>query len=157
MDDADSSLARSLEPLHDSVARTDAGLGESCVMKAQNPLYIAGRGKGRCPSRTHPQKQNLIVYTEELTHLESHRSPKGNRQMRRILNQAANAAAKSKGTIFEIVYRRLGSRLGHNQTIGGHRPSALSPDLDHSASRSTLRRARSLGKRKVETTAHSIG
>jgi transposase len=48
----------------------------------------------------------------------SHRSPKGNRQMRRILNQAANSAAKSKGTIFEIVYRRLVSRLGHNQTIG---------------------------------------
>ena len=38
--------------------------------------------------------------------------------MRRILNQGANAAAKSKGTIFEIVYRRLVSRLGHNQTIG---------------------------------------
>jgi transposase len=48
----------------------------------------------------------------------SHRSPKGNRQMRRILNQAANAAARSKGTIFELVYRRLVSRLGHNQTIG---------------------------------------
>jgi transposase len=48
----------------------------------------------------------------------THRSPKGNRHMRRILNQAANAAAKSKGTIFEIVYRRLVSRLGHNQTIG---------------------------------------
>ena len=48
----------------------------------------------------------------------SHRSPKGNRHMRRILNQAANAAVKSKGTIFEIIYRRLVSRLGHNQTIG---------------------------------------
>jgi transposase len=48
----------------------------------------------------------------------SHRSPKGNRHMRRILNQCANAAAKSKGTIFQIVYRRLVSRLGHNQTIG---------------------------------------
>src|SRR6201997_1679063 len=48
----------------------------------------------------------------------SHRSPKGNRHMRRILNQCANAAAKSKGSIFEIVYRRLISRLGHNQTIG---------------------------------------
>src|SRR6266704_3555736 len=48
----------------------------------------------------------------------SHRSPKGNRHMRRILNQCANAAARSKGTIFEIVYRRLVSRLGHNQTIG---------------------------------------
>jgi hypothetical protein len=48
----------------------------------------------------------------------SHRSPKGNRHMQRILNQTANTAATSKGTIFELVYRRLVSRLGHNQTIG---------------------------------------
>jgi transposase len=48
----------------------------------------------------------------------SHRSPKGNRQMRRILNQCANAAVKTKGSIFEMVYRRLVLRLGHNQTIG---------------------------------------
>ena len=48
----------------------------------------------------------------------SKRSPKGNRQMRRILNQAANAAVKCKGSIFEIVYRRLVLRLGHNKTIG---------------------------------------
>jgi transposase len=48
----------------------------------------------------------------------SQRSPKGNRQMRRILNQAANAAVKRKGSIFEIVYRRLVPRLGHNKTIG---------------------------------------
>jgi transposase len=48
----------------------------------------------------------------------SPRSPKGNRQMRRILNQAANAAVKHKGSIFQIVYRRLVPRLGHNKTIG---------------------------------------
>jgi transposase len=42
----------------------------------------------------------------------SHRCPKGNRQMRRVLNQAANAAVKAKGTIFAIVYRRLVPRLG---------------------------------------------
>jgi transposase len=48
----------------------------------------------------------------------SHRSPKGNRHMRRILNQCANAAVKTKGSIFEILYRRLVLRLGHNQTIG---------------------------------------
>jgi transposase len=48
----------------------------------------------------------------------SHRSPKGNRHMRRILNQSANAAVKAKGTIFEIVYRRTVARLGHKQTIG---------------------------------------
>ena len=57
----------------------------------------------------------------------SHRSPKGNRQMRRILNQAANAAVKAKGTIFEIVYRRMVLRLGHKQTIGvvAHRQCLL--------------------------------
>jgi transposase len=48
----------------------------------------------------------------------SHRSPKGNRHMRRLLNQAANAAARTKGSIFEIVYRRTVPRLGHNQAVG---------------------------------------
>src|SRR6185369_4762258 len=48
----------------------------------------------------------------------SPRSPKGNRNMRRLLNQAANAAVKHKVSIFEIVYRRLVLRLGHNKTIG---------------------------------------
>src|SRR5947209_3740523 len=57
----------------------------------------------------------------------SHRSPKGNRQMRRILNQAANAAARTKGSLFEIVYRRSVPRLGHNQAIGAiaHRQCRL--------------------------------
>ena len=48
----------------------------------------------------------------------SRRSPTGNRQMRRLLNQAANAAVKTKGSIFELVYRRLVVRLGHAQAIG---------------------------------------
>jgi transposase len=57
----------------------------------------------------------------------SHRSPKGNRHMRRILNQSANAAVKAKGSVFEIVYRRTVPRLGHHQTIGAiaHRQCRL--------------------------------
>jgi transposase len=57
----------------------------------------------------------------------SHRSPKGNRQMRRILNQTANAAVKARGSIFEIIYRRTVPRLGHQQTIGAvaHRQCRL--------------------------------
>jgi transposase len=57
----------------------------------------------------------------------SHRSPKGNRHMRRLLNQAANAAVKVKGSIFEIIYRRCVPRLGHNQAIGviAHRQCRL--------------------------------
>ena len=40
-------------------------------MKSQNPSTSLGEGRGNCPlpSRTHPQKQNLVVYTEEFTHL----------------------------------------------------------------------------------------
>ena len=57
----------------------------------------------------------------------SHRSPKGNRHLRRLLNQAANAAVKVKGSIFEIIYRRCVPRLGHNQAIGviAHRQCRL--------------------------------
>jgi hypothetical protein len=52
------------------------------------------------------------------------RSPKGNRHMRRLLNQAANAAVKGKGSIFEIIYRRCVPRLGR-----GHCASTVSSDL----------------------------
>jgi transposase len=47
----------------------------------------------------------------------SDRSPKGNRAMRRVLNQVANAAVKAKGSIFQSLYRRLVPRLGHNKAI----------------------------------------
>jgi transposase len=47
----------------------------------------------------------------------SNRSPKGNRMMRRLLSQAANAAQKSKGSIFQLHYRRLVVRMGHNKAI----------------------------------------
>jgi transposase len=47
----------------------------------------------------------------------SDRSPKGNRQMRRILNQSANAAVKAKGSVFQDLYRRLVPRLGHAKAV----------------------------------------
>jgi len=48
----------------------------------------------------------------------SHRSPTGIARCGGLLNQAANAAVKAKGSIFEIVYCRTLPRLGHNQAIG---------------------------------------
>ena len=48
----------------------------------------------------------------------SHRAPSGNKQMRRLLNQAAHAAIKTKGSLFELLYRRFVGRLGHGQAIG---------------------------------------
>ncbi len=47
----------------------------------------------------------------------SGRFPNGNRHVRRILNQSANAAVKNKGSISEILYRRYVPRLGHKHTI----------------------------------------
>jgi hypothetical protein len=64
--------------------------------------------------------------------------------MRRILNQAANAAVKVKGSIFEIVYRRLVPRLGHAQTIWAvaHRLCRLIWKILHQGVRYEEREAR---------------
>jgi transposase len=47
----------------------------------------------------------------------SSRSPKGNQNMRRILNQAAHAAIKVKGSIFEVVFQRLTRGLKYKEAI----------------------------------------
>jgi len=47
----------------------------------------------------------------------STRSPKGNRQMRRLLDQAAQSAVKVKGSIFDVTFQRLLPRLGYQQAI----------------------------------------
>ena len=47
----------------------------------------------------------------------SDRSPKGNRPMRRLLAQCANAAIKAKGSVFELYYRRKVAHLGHFQAV----------------------------------------
>jgi transposase len=51
----------------------------------------------------------------------SSRSPKGNRNMRRILNQAAHAAIKAKGSIFEVVFQRLKRGLKYKEPSGPSR------------------------------------
>jgi transposase len=48
---------------------------------------------------------------------QSTRSPKGNRQMRRLLTQAAQSAVKVKGSIFELTFQRLLPRLGYKAAI----------------------------------------
>jgi transposase len=79
----------------------------------------------------------------------NHRSPKGSRHMRRVLNQAANAAVKVKGSIFEIAYRRSVPRLGHNQAIGAiaHRQCRLIWLILHHGVRYEERGQRSLNSR----------
>ena len=112
-------MARLLRPHQDAVQRLAAvpGLG---VDSAQQIIAEVGAAAATFPS---PKRLSSWVGAcpgdEESAGVNySHRSPKGNRQMRRLLNQAANAAVKAKGSIFQLVYQRLVLRLGHAQTIG---------------------------------------
>jgi transposase len=124
----DQGLATLLHPHQDAVQRLAEvpGLG---VDSAQQIIAEVGPS-----AATFPSGEQLSSWVgacpgdEESAGVNySHRSPKGNRHMRRLLNQAANAAVKVKGSIFEIIYRRCVPRLGHNQAIGliAHRQCRL--------------------------------
>ena len=115
----DEELARLLREQQDAVERLAAvpGLG---VDSAQQIIAKVGP-----TAATFPTAKRLASWVgacpghdESAGVNHSHRSPNGNRQMRRLLNQAANAAVKTKGSIFELVYRRFVVRLGHAQAIG---------------------------------------
>ena len=115
----DQQMADLLAAHHDAVQRLAEvpGLG---VDSAQQIIAEVGATAATFPSPKHLASwMGACPGTEESAGKNySHRCPKGNRQMRRVLNQAANAAVKAKGTIFAIVYRRLVPRLGHGQAIG---------------------------------------
>lgn len=67
----------------------------------------------------------------------SSRSPKGNPNMRRLLNQAAHAAVKAKGSIFELDFQRLRHGLEYNEAIWAiaHRLGRLIWKILHQAVR----------------------
>jgi transposase len=115
----DHQMAQLLTAHHDPVQRLAEvpGLG---VDSAQQVIAEVGATAATFPSSKHLASwMGACPGSEESAGTNySHRCPKGNRQMRRVLNQAANAAVKAKGTIFAIVYRRLVPRLGHAQAIG---------------------------------------
>ena len=92
------------------------GLG---VDSAQQIIAEVGASAGTFPSAKHLASWVGVCpgANESAGVNRSRRSPQGNRPMRRILNQAANAAAKTKGSVFQLLYRRLVVRLGHAQAI----------------------------------------
>ena len=61
---------------------------------------------GTCPGSQESAERN-----------HSSRSPKGNRYVRRLLTQAAQAAVKKKGCHFQAVFRRLLPKLGYTGAI----------------------------------------
>jgi transposase len=119
LEQIDQELAHLLGPHQDQVQRLAEvpGLG---VDSAQQIMAEVGITAATFPTASHLASWVGACPGDDesagVSH--SHRSPKGNRQMRRLLNQAANAAVKYKGSLFQALYRRYVSRLGHNHTIG---------------------------------------
>jgi transposase len=118
MDTLEKSAAEALQRHHDSVQRLAAvpGLGADSAQQ-----IVAEVGP---QAATFPSAEQMASWIgccpgrEESAEVsKNNRSPKGNRFMRRILNQAANAAVKAKGSVFEILYRRLVGRIGHFKAI----------------------------------------
>jgi transposase len=119
MDQLEKEIAALLRQHEDAVKRLAEVPGPG-VDSAQQIIAEVG-----APAATFASAKNLASWVgacpgdqESAEVSYSHRAPKGSRPMRRILNQAANAAVRMKGSIFQIVYRRLVPRLGHHQTIG---------------------------------------
>ena len=61
---------------------------------------------GTCPGKDESAEEN-----------HSSRSAKGNKYLRRVLNQAAHAAVKKNGSHFQPVFRRLLPRLGYQSAV----------------------------------------
>jgi transposase len=112
------SLAQSLEAHQKAVARVAEvpGMG---AYSAQQVIAEVGPQAATFASSAHMASWVGVCPGREQSAGESSssRSPKGNRAMRRILNQAAHAAVKAKGSVFQEQYRRLVSKLGHNQAV----------------------------------------
>jgi transposase len=96
----DQQMAQLLAHHHDAVQRLAEvpGLG---VDSAQQIIAEVGASAAAFPSAKQLASwMGACPGNEESAGINySHRCPKGNRQMRRVLNQAANAAVKAKGTI----------------------------------------------------------
>jgi transposase len=71
----------------------------------ETPARMASWG-GFCPGTEESAGENR-----------NSRCPKGNKYLRRVLNQAAQAAVKKKGSHLQAVFRRLLPRLGYKQAL----------------------------------------
>ena len=111
-------IAQAMKPHQEAVIRLAEvpGLG---VDSAQQVISEVGVQASTFPSAaeltswvgTCPGKDE----SAEVNH--SSRSAKGNKYLRRTLNQAAHAAVKKKGSHFQAVFRRLLPRLGYKSAI----------------------------------------
>src|SRR5713226_4189835 len=111
-------IAQAMKPQQEAVIRLAevAGLGLDSVQQVIAEVGVKASTfpsaaeltswVGTCPGKEESAEEN-----------HSSRSAKGNRYLRRVLNQAAHAAVKKNGSHFQAVFRRLLPRLGYQSAI----------------------------------------
>jgi transposase len=109
----DQMAGQAMQPYEDAVIRLAAIPGFGPDSAQQTIAEVGARAQrfdsaaqlaswaGLCPGRQESAESNS-----------SSRTPKGNKFLRRILTQAAQAAVKKKGSHFQMVFRRWMPRLG---------------------------------------------
>jgi len=111
-------IAQAMQPYQETVIRLAEvpGLGVDSAQQVIAEVGVqastfASAGEltswvGTCPGKEESAEQN-----------HSSRTAKGNKYLRRVLNQAAHATVKKKGSHFQAVFRRLLPRLGYKSAI----------------------------------------
>jgi hypothetical protein len=84
----------------------------------------------------------------------NHRSPKGNRHMRRLLNQAAKRRSQIQRKYLRDCLSPFGPAPGTQSSHRCHCPSTVSADLVDIAQRSPLRRTGPSGHQTIEATTY---
>ena len=134
MDQLDHVVAGLLKPHEDAVKRLAEvpGLGPD---SAQQIVAEVGPKAATFPSAKRLSSWVGVCPGEEESAgvSTSSRSPKGNKTLRRILNQAAHAVVKVKGCIFEIAFQRLRRRMDYKEALWAiaHRICRLTWKLLH--------------------------
>ena len=118
IDALDVMIARALKKHEDAVIRVAEipGFGPD---SAQQLIAEVGVDAGAFPSASQFSSWAGICPGTEMSAEKNHssQSPKGNRFVRRILTQAAQAAVKKKGSHLRMVFRRLMPKLGYGGAI----------------------------------------
>ncbi len=114
----DEMIAQAMKPHEKAVTRLAAATGFG-VESAQQVIAEVGVDAGMFPTAAHLAGWAGTCPGQEESAEENHssRSAKGNKYLRRTLNQCAHAAVKTKGSHFQAVFRRLLPRLGYNGAI----------------------------------------
>src|SRR5262249_2793830 len=111
-------IALAMKPHQDAVIRLAEVPGWG-VDSAQQIIVEVGAQASTFPSAAELSSWVGTCHGKEESAEQNHssRSAKGNKYLRRVLNQAAQSAVKKRGSYFQAVFRRLLPRLGYQSAI----------------------------------------